>query len=75
MVKGELTCPKKLQLKFAEQSQENFKFDEASGLYDDPTFRLVVNKFGRCYWLLAHDNPQGPDSVVTMYTTVKQSQG
>ena len=44
----------------AEQFKENFKFDEASGLYDDPMFRLVVNKFGRCYWLLAHDNLQGP---------------
>ena len=44
----------------AEQFQENFNFKEASGLYDDPMFRLVVNKFGRCYWLLAHDNLQGP---------------
>ena len=44
----------------AEQFQENFKFKEASGLYDDPMFRLVINKFGRCYWLLAHDNLQGP---------------
>ena len=40
----------------AEQFKENFSFNEASGLYDDPMFRLVVNKFGRCYWLLAHDN-------------------
>lgn len=44
----------------AEQFQENFNFKEASGLYDDPMFRLVINKFGRCYWLLAHDNLQGP---------------
>ena len=44
----------------AEQFKENFNFDEASGLYNDPMFRLVVNKFGRCYWLLAHDNLQGP---------------
>jgi len=44
----------------AEQFKENFGFEEASGLYNDPTFRLVVNKFGRCYWLLAHDNLQGP---------------
>lgn len=44
----------------AEQFKENFGFDEASGLYNDPLFRLVVNKFGRCYWLLAHDNLQGP---------------
>ena len=44
----------------AEQFKENFNFDEASGLYNNPKFRLVVNKFGRCYWLLAHDNLQGP---------------
>jgi len=44
----------------AEQFTENFGFEETSGLYDDPLFRLVVNKFGRCYWLLAHDNLQGP---------------
>lgn len=44
----------------AKQFKENFNFDEASGLYNDPMFRLVVNKFGRCYWLLAHDNLQGP---------------
>jgi len=40
--------------------KENFGFDEPSGLYQDPLFRLVLNKFGRCYWLLAHDNLQGP---------------
>ena len=40
--------------------QDSFNFTEASGLYNDPKFRLVVNKFGRCYWLLAHDNLQGP---------------
>ena len=44
----------------AEQFKENFGFEESSGLYNDPQFRLVVNKFGRCYWLLAHDNLQGP---------------
>ena len=44
----------------AQQFKENFGFEEASGLYNDPLFRLVVNKFGRCYWLLAHDNLQGP---------------
>ena len=44
----------------AEQFKENFNFEESSGLYNDPLFRLVVNKFGRCYWLLAHDNLQGP---------------
>lgn len=40
--------------------KEQFGFDEPSGLYNDPNFRLVINKFGRCYWLLAHDNLQGP---------------
>lgn len=44
----------------AEQFKENFGFEEPSGLYNDSQFRLVVNKFGRCYWLLAHDNLQGP---------------
>lgn len=44
----------------AEQFKENFGFEEQSGLYNDPLFRLVLNKFGRCYWLLAHDNLQGP---------------
>ena len=44
----------------AQQFQDSFNFTEASGLYNDPKFRLVVNKFGRCYWLLAHDNLQGP---------------
>jgi len=44
----------------AEQFKENFGFEESSGLYNDSQFRLVVNKFGRCYWLLAHDNLQGP---------------
>lgn len=44
----------------AKQFKENFNFNEASGLYNDPMFRLVINKFGRCYWLLAHDNLQGP---------------
>lgn len=40
--------------------EELFGFKESSGLYNDPNFRLVINKFGRCYWLLAHDNLQGP---------------
>ncbi len=44
----------------AEQFKENFGFEESSELYNDSQFRLVVNKFGRCYWLLAHDNLQGP---------------
>jgi FkbM family methyltransferase len=44
----------------AQEFQDSFGFTEASGLYNDELFRLVVNKFGRCYWLLAHDNLQGP---------------
>jgi FkbM family methyltransferase len=40
--------------------KELFGFDEPSGLYDNEQFRLVINKFGRCYWLLAWDNLQGP---------------
>ena len=44
----------------AQEFQDSFGFTETSGLYNDPKFRLVVNKFGRCYWLLAHDNLQGP---------------
>jgi FkbM family methyltransferase len=40
--------------------EQNFGFKETSGLFQDPNFRLVINKFGRCYWLLAHDNLQGP---------------
>lgn len=40
--------------------EENFGFAESSGLFNDPTFRLVMNKFGRCYWLLSIDNLQGP---------------
>lgn len=37
-----------------------FGFDEASGLFDNEKYRLVINRFGRCYWLLAIDNLQGP---------------
>ena len=41
-----------------------FGFDEPSGLFDNPElkdkFRLVINRFGRCYWLLSIDNLQGP---------------
>lgn len=52
------------QLLTATVSQQEFKdlfgFDEPSGLYNDPKFRLVLNKFGRCYWLLSIDNLQGP---------------
>lgn len=43
-----------------EEFKDNFGFDEPSGLYNDPKFRLVMNKFGRCYWLLSIDNLQGP---------------
>lgn len=52
------------QLLTATVSSQEFKdlfgFDEPSGLFNDPTFRLVINKFGRCYWLLTCDNLQGP---------------
>jgi len=30
------------------------------GHTQQPKFRLVINKFGRCYWLLTVDNLQGP---------------
>ena len=43
-----------------EEFKEQFGFHEPTGLHNDPRFRLVMNKFGRCYWLLAHDNLQGP---------------
>lgn len=43
-----------------EQFKELFGFDEPSGLFTNDKFRLVINKFGRCYWLLAIDNLQGP---------------
>lgn len=55
-----------------EQFKEQFGFDEPSGLFDlkysingfdNPNginpFQLVMNKLGRCYWLLAHDHFQG----------------
>ena len=44
----------------AEQFKELFGFNEPSGLFNDSKFRLVINKFGRCYWLLSIDNLQGP---------------
>jgi len=44
----------------AEQFKELFGFEETSGLFEDDKFRLVINKFGRCYWLLSVDNLQGP---------------
>lgn len=43
-----------------EKFKEFFGFEEPSGLYDNEKFRLVINRFGRCYWLLAIDNLQGP---------------
>lgn len=44
----------------SEQFKELFGFDEPSGLFKNDKFRLVINKFGRCYWLLSIDNLQGP---------------
>ena len=44
----------------AQEFKDLFGFDEPSGLYNNPKFRLVLNKFGRCYWLLSIDNLQGP---------------
>lgn len=44
----------------SEQFKELFGFEEPSGLFQNDKFRLVINKFGRCYWLLAWDNLQGP---------------
>lgn len=43
-----------------QEFQNLFRFTETSGLFDDPNYRLVINKFGRCYWLLSIDNLQGP---------------
>ena len=55
-----------------QQFKDFFGFDEPSGLFefeydipgfDNPNgknpFQLVMNKLGRCYWLLAHDHFQG----------------
>lgn len=53
--------PQKITATITEQEfEEQFGFKETSGLFQDSNFRLVINKFGRCYWLLAHDNLQGP---------------
>lgn len=53
--------PQKITATITEtQFKEQFGFSESSGLFQDPNFRLVINKFGRCYWLLANDNLQGP---------------
>lgn len=53
--------PQKVTVTITESEfEQQFGFKEQSGLFQDPNFRLVINKFGRCYWLLAHDNLQGP---------------
>jgi FkbM family methyltransferase len=53
--------PQKITATITESEfEKQFGFKESSGLYQDSNFRLVINKFGRCYWLLAHDNLQGP---------------
>ena len=44
----------------SQEFKQLFGFDEPSGLYNNSQFRLVINKFGRCYWLLSIDNLQGP---------------
>jgi len=44
----------------AEEFETLFGFPESSGLFENSQFRLVLNKFGRCYWLLSIDNLQGP---------------
>ena len=44
----------------SQEFKDLFGFDEPSGLYNNDNFRLVINKFGRCYWLLSIDNLQGP---------------
>jgi FkbM family methyltransferase len=44
----------------SDEFKELFGFEEPSGLYSNNQFRLVINKFGRCYWLLSIDNLQGP---------------
>ena len=56
-----------------QEFEQLFGIKEPSGLFHQPhtitgypnpnginPFRLVMNKLGRCYWLLAHDNLQGP---------------
>lgn len=43
-----------------QEFEELFGFKEPSGLFEDEKFRLVINRFGRCYWLLSIDNLQGP---------------
>lgn len=53
--------PQKITATVSEQEfKDLFGFEEPSGLFKDNKFRLVINKFGRCYWLLSIDNLQGP---------------
>ena len=53
--------PQKITASVTSQEFEQlFGFVEPSGLYENSQFRLVINKFGRCYWLLSIDNLQGP---------------
>jgi FkbM family methyltransferase len=53
--------PQKITATITSQEFEQlFGFPEPSGLYENSQFRLVINKFGRCYWLLSIDNLQGP---------------
>jgi FkbM family methyltransferase len=61
LIRRRTNMPQLLTATITEQEfKDLFGFDEPSGLYSDPKFRLVINKFGRCYWLLSIDNLQGP---------------
>lgn len=44
----------------SQEFEQLFGFVEPNGLYNNQQFRLVINKLGRCYWLLSIDNLQGP---------------
>jgi len=60
-IRRRTSMPQLITASITEQEfKDLFGFDEPSGLFNDPKFRLVINKFGRCYWLLACDNLQGP---------------
>ena len=51
--------PQKITATISESEfEQNFYFKEPSGLYQDPNFRLVINKFGRCYWLKVWQIPE-----------------
>jgi FkbM family methyltransferase len=53
--------PQKITARITEDEFiSTFNKTEDSGLFKVPKYQLVINKFGRCYWLLAHDNLQGP---------------